>query len=387
MVVRPKEIKSDCALLLIGGGNNNSGPPDKADDTTLKIAEATGTVVAELKMVPNQPLIFQRDGKPRVEDDLIAYAWTKYLDGGDVTWLPRLPMVKSAVRAMDCVTELIASQDGGATAIRSFVVAGASKRGWTTWLTGTVDPRVKAIVPIVIDVLNVERSMKHHAEVYGFWAEAIEDYYHHGIMRRWGDEQLHQLYEVEDPFYHRDKLQMPKFIVNAAGDQFFCPDSSQFYFEQLPGEKYLRYVPNADHSLRGSDAAESITAFYYLILSDKPRPRFQWSFEDEQAIKVTCEDRPASVLLWQARNPTARDFRLDRIGPAFTSRPLQADASGHYVARLDSPPAGWNAAFVELTFDVGFRVPLKLTTGVRITPGTLPHQGVDLRKVPLEAAR
>ena len=42
---------------------------------------------------------------------------------------------------------------------------------------------------------------------------------------------------------------MPKYIINGSGDQFFCPDSSQFYFNDLKGEKHLRYVPNVDHSV------------------------------------------------------------------------------------------------------------------------------------------
>ena len=58
---------------------------------------------------------------------------------------------------------------------------------------------------------------------------------------------------------------MPKFIINASGDQFFLPDSSQFYFDELPGVRYLRYVPNADHSLKGSDATESLLACYNAI--------------------------------------------------------------------------------------------------------------------------
>jgi len=37
--------------------------------------------------------------------------------------------------------------------------------------------------------------------------------------------------------------------MNSTGDQFFLPDNSQFYFQDLPGEKYLRYVPNTDHSM------------------------------------------------------------------------------------------------------------------------------------------
>ena len=50
------------------------------------MAKATHSVVAELKMVPNQPLVFNNDGKPRTEDDLIAYGWVKFMDTGDPTW-------------------------------------------------------------------------------------------------------------------------------------------------------------------------------------------------------------------------------------------------------------------------------------------------------------
>jgi PhoPQ-activated pathogenicity-related protein len=39
---------------------------------------------------------------------------------------------------------------------------GASKRGWTTWLVGAVDPvRVKGIVPIVLDAINFV-AVEHH---------------------------------------------------------------------------------------------------------------------------------------------------------------------------------------------------------------------------------
>lgn len=42
------------------------------------------------------------------------------------------------------------------------------------------------------------------------------------------------------------------------------------------------------------------------------------------------------------------------------------------TATVVAPAAGWTASFIELTFDLGAGVPLKLTTAVGVTPDTLP---------------
>ena len=87
-------------------------------------------------------------------------------------------MTKAAVRAMDTITSFAASKNGGAHTVNRFVVAGASKRGWTTWTTAAVDPRVVAIVPMVIDALHVVPSFQHHYRVYGFWAPGGKRLFH-----------------------------------------------------------------------------------------------------------------------------------------------------------------------------------------------------------------
>ena len=99
-------MTGDTALLTIGGGRNGGEAPAAADADAVDRARRTGTVVVSLGQVPNQPLVFNQDGKERVEDDLIAYGYIKFLDTGDPTWLARLPMVKSAVRAMDAATRV-----------------------------------------------------------------------------------------------------------------------------------------------------------------------------------------------------------------------------------------------------------------------------------------
>jgi hypothetical protein len=82
---------------------------------------------------------------------------------------------------------------------------------------------------------------------------------------------------------------MPKLLIDSAGDQFFLPDSSRFYFDKLPGEKYLRYEPNSDHSLQGNDLRASLTAFYQSVLNGSKRPGFQWTFDHNDAIRMTTK--------------------------------------------------------------------------------------------------
>ena len=163
----PPAVTTDVAFLYITGGRNGGDPPVEADQGMVAIANATGSVVAELGMVPNQPLVFNGDGKPRAEDDLIAYNWSRSLTGDGPPRLVLDAMTKSAVRAMDTVSAVTTTEAGGERRIERFVVAGGSKRGWTTWLTGAVDPRVVAIVPIVFDALNTQASMRHHFAAYG----------------------------------------------------------------------------------------------------------------------------------------------------------------------------------------------------------------------------
>ena len=367
----PSEVASNVALLYIGGGSNGREPPAAPRREMAAIARATGTVVAELGMVPNQPLVFHGDGKPRYEDDLIGYAWVQYLRTGEPRWLPRNAMVKSAVRAMDAVSAVMAGEAGGERTVDRFVVAGASKRGWTTWMVGAMDARVVGIIPIVIDVLNVTPSMRHHFAAYGFWAPSIGDYVAHGIMRHLDDPKLAELYRLVDPFYYRHRLAMPKLVLNAAGDQFFLPDSAQFYWRDLRGESYLRIVPNADHGLGGSDAVETIAAFHALLAQGRKPPQLSWT-KKQGTLRVLTEQEPAEVRLWQATNPQARDFRLETLGAAFADTVVEADAPGLYSARVEAPESGWTAWFLELAYDVGAASPLKLSTEVMVTPDTLP---------------
>jgi PhoPQ-activated pathogenicity-related protein len=374
-VIKPDAVAHSTGFLLVAGGDTKRKPPDRTDAGLLDIAMTTKSVVAELRMVPNQPLVFANDdGRERTEDEIIAYTWDKYLRTGDERWPARLPMTKAVVRAMDAVTAFCASAGAGTAAtVDKFVVAGASKRGWTAWATAAVDRRVVALVPIVIDVLNVEPSFDHHFRAYGFYAPSVKDYEESGLMGWLGTPQYRALMRIEDPYEYRDRMTMPKFLVNATGDQFFLPDSWKFYLSELPGETHVRYVPNADHGLRGSDALASVAAFYGSILTGTPRPEMTWETAANGRIRVRSKTPPTSVTAWQATNPAARDFRLETLGPAWQSTPLEPVSPGVWETIVTAPAGGWSAGLIEMRFASGSKYPFVLTSGVAVVPDRLPH--------------
>ncbi|MGE0128705.1 MAG: PhoPQ-activated pathogenicity-related family protein [Blastocatellales bacterium] len=383
-VVKPDKPAANKALLFIGGGSNNDKAPAAISERTAMFALESNTVVAELGQVPNQPLFFtDSKDKRRSEDDLIAYTRVKHFTTKDDEWLVRLAMVKSGVRAMDAIQEFLASDAGGKFKVDQFVVSGGSKRGWTTWLVGAVDKRVIAIMPMVIDALNSEAITRHHYEALGFFSPALKDYVNHGLFpNKIGTPEYRAVLAIEDPYNYRnrERLKIPKYVVNASGDQYFLPDNSRFYFGELQGEKHLRYVENAKHNLAGSDARESMLAFYLAVLKGKARPRYSWKKEKDGSLVIKVVDKPKEINLWQATNPKARDFRVDTIGNAYSKTVLTERKGGVYVGRVDKPVSGFTAFFVELVYDIGEKYPLKLTTEVSVAPDTLPFKFEDARK-------
>jgi PhoPQ-activated pathogenicity-related protein len=378
-IVKPDQLTTSTAILVIDGGSNTSSP--STPNTALLLqAVIVGAVVVDVGQVPNQPLRFTGEDFSRSEDGIIAYTWDKFLRSGDERWPARLPMTKAAVRAMDTATDFLANLPASPVTLTHFIVAGGSKRGWATWSTAAVDPRVIAIAPVVIDTLNVPECFMNHWRSYGFWAPAVEDYANAGIMNWFGTPQMDALMQIEDPNTYRDRLALPTFQLNSTGDQFFVPDSPRFYFADLPGEKYLRFAPNSDHGSAVNVAATDLLAWFVAILQNHPRPRFSWHTDRAQGrLTVRTVNTPSKVLLWQATNPNARDFRLESLGPAWTSSPLTAENGVVYEVTMPPPAAGYTAFFVELTFPGPVNsLPLVFTTEVVIAPDGYPFDAPPL---------
>ncbi len=376
-IVVPNEVEETEALMVIGGGNNNNKEPESADPALVQAALATKSIIAEISNIPFQPLIFQNDdfGK-RAEDELISYGWRQFLEKGaqdnNAEWLARLPMTKAVSRGMD-VVEKISEYEG--KPVNQFVTTGASKRGWTTWCTAIADDRVIAIVPIVIDMLNIVPSFNHHWRCYGEWSPAIEDYVNEGVMDWMGSHEFNRIMEIVEPYSFTDQLDLPKFLINATGDEFFVTDSWQFYWNDLKGEKYLQYIPNTNHSLRNKNGdydLKSLLAFYKTIISGSELPKFEWSVRGDSIFLDIDHTINSNYTLrqWEAVNEDARDFRIWAIGRSWTFIDIPKNENGKYAVEVNTPIKGYKSGLLEITFNPHSDLPFTFTTGTVVTPNT-----------------
>lgn len=371
-IVVPEQRDRSTALLFIGGGSIHD---TLWEIDSLNVAKAiqTRSVVAHISNIPFQPLtMIQSDTIPRYEDDLIAYGWNQFLTRGareeDAEWLARFPMTRAVVRGMDVIQELT---DRTSAPVTGFFVSGASKRGWTTWTTAAVDDRVIGMAPLVIDLLNLEDSFNHHYRVYGGWSPAVAEYEHFQIMDWIGSSEFEALMNYVEPYQFKELFDMPKLIVNGTIDEFFATDSWKFYYDALPGEKHLQYVPNGNHGLAGSYNSPNVFSFYDHLIHGWAMPSFDWEVTQE-GFKLRVD--PAAhveLSLWQITNPKARDFRIWEVGRNWKKTILSSNETGIYA--IEAPQGeGYTASLIEATFNPGTDRELIFTTGTLVRPDRYP---------------
>ena len=363
-IVRPAVVRNpDIAFLFITG----SGSGEKEELMLRLIIERAGAVGAVLTQVPNQPLY---DG--RKEDALIAYTFSQYLATGDTDWPLLFPMVKSAVRALDTVRDYSKQENG--QEIRRFVVAGASKRGWTTWLTAAVDERVAGIAPMVIDMLNMRQQTAWAAKVYGRQSEQIRDYTDAGLVGGKEDPRRAQLREWVDPYSYRARYRMPKLILLGTNDPYWTVDSLRHYWADLPEPKLVYQTPNAGHNLNGGfEALPTLATFFQLVADRKPLPEAHWQIEarpNELTLQSHVNVPAISARMWTATS-TNRDFR----GARWTSSPV-ALGDDHRTAeiKVTAPATGHQAFLLETEVLGPTGEPYHLSTEARVLPD-LPRDG------------
>lgn len=372
VVIIPKGSKPQSTMVLW-----NQGGTASANNLAFAVllAEKAGSPVAFLYGVPKQALYVDKaSGKltttpedpkdPKVgrlvEDALIAETFVRYLATKDATWPLLYPMVKSVVRAMDAVQAF--AKTGLKTNVQKFVITGASKRGWTSWLTAASgDKRVKAIAPLVIDTLNFPVQMKNQVAAFGKPSEMIADYTRAKLVPIPDTTEGRALWQMVDPYIYKDTITVPKMIINGTNDPYWPQDALNTYWDDLKGDKYLCYVPNAGHDLREVDkngtkdlvplrAVSVLAAFSRSQILDKPMPKLDSKITvaaDGSSVDfaVTCDVTPKTVRVWECGSKT-RDFRESRWE---STEVKQAGKVTRVVTK--APTSGLLATCVETEFE------------------------------------
>jgi PhoPQ-activated pathogenicity-related protein len=398
-------------VYITGGDNHNPNSFPSAGDEGLLIAAtvATGaqTVAAVLWQVPNQPLEFPIDpfNMSRSEDAAIALTWWKFInDPSDPNWILEYPMTKAGVKCLDML-EAVFPQYISNTPINKFLVAGASKRGWTTWLVGAVEAahgnRIQAIAPIVLDALNFIKFAHRQFRMYNGWSFALQDYYKMNFTQSLDLPNTALLASLIDPYWYRSRLTMPKLAINAGGDEFQMPDDQRHWAHDMPGEMHTLLLKNAEHSCATGvvELAQSVSAFLAGLNNNYPRPNMNWTIDEATGnITVTTDVAPTKVTIAYSDSGMdvsagKRDFRWAALNVSFCPikvfggcvRPLlwtttsEVEQLGPLTYRASFPlnvnPNGWRAFILEMQWPNPFDPlldPFYFTSPASVVPPTYP---------------
>jgi len=335
-IVVPTTVKhSDYATIVGTGGDNRhydiDSAPSRGDVFFIacqEVARTTGSICAVLYQIPNEPLTFYNDPlhKSRSEDAILAFGWNVFSqydpsDDERYQWIGHFPMAKATVRGMDTIAAF-ATEHLKLPEIKRFGVSGASKRGWSAWLTAAADQRIEVMAPIVMDMCNFHPNLHHQYRAYGGWTWAFQDYYAENITQDLDDAWFADLLAAADPYAFFDRYnerKLAKFVVDGTWDEFFMPDDEQFWWADLQQPKYFLMNADADHSQATAIETDipSLATFIGSYLNEVEMPEIEWEISDSEFGNITLTfngDTTGIVdaVVWHGRScgNSRRDFRM-----------------------------------------------------------------------------
>jgi PhoPQ-activated pathogenicity-related protein len=250
--------------------------------------------------------------------------------------------------------------------IEKFTLAGASKRGWTSWLTAAVDPRVASVAPMVIDMLNLPAQIDLQRQTFGDLSEEVRDYADIDLPGQIDTERGRKLLEIVDPYQYRLSLNLPKLILLGTNDKYWPLDALKLYWSELSEPKRVLYVPNQGHGLADYERLiGSLSALHRYSSRGEALPRVSWSFtpgSDEIGLSVDVDRDSRGVILWSASSDT-RDFRESQ----WRSQACKRTADRRYTCDGRSEKGRYTAIYGEAQFQDPNAPRFSLSTAVCIT--------------------
>jgi len=276
-------------------------------------------------------------------------------------------MAKAASKGLTTITNVVKEKDG--YDINKFVVAGPSKRGWTTYLVGCADQRVIGIAPQVISMFGFRENMQHHQRSLGGWSWAFGPYYDEDLTRYLDTPLVDDMTYLIDPKELAANLTMPKLMIKASLDEFFALDDFQFFTDDFgSGVQYPWIIENTNHPmlLAWDRLVNNLLAFYLTIDRQLDWPEFSYSLEygnETASVTVKCGERPLNVKAWysQTVTPDRRDWRFlvrnpetgdrDFSGVAFIEDSVEDLGNFEYKITYNAPAEGWIGFFIAVEME------------------------------------
>jgi len=338
VVVVPKVLKTNTSIIYLTGDCSNPSLPKPDDEELLVVARAAekaGAIGVVVHQIPNCPLVFASDPaqRRRGEDALIAWSWRDFLNDPSRSpeRLVRLPMVKAAYQCMRAVEEFTRKEGLGSP--DGWVVSGASKRGWTTWMVGAAYagcpscPKVAGLAPLVPIVPDIHAEVHRQWKSYNGFTFAFKDYVDAGIIAQIDSDAFEELGQIVDPKYYAQRLAaLPKVVVDSSDDEFMQFDWTEIWRSAFEENTRLLIAPNSEHSLATGlpSLVPTLAATVASIAQGVPLPSFTSTHDNTTGgIRVTL---PAGspftkVVLRHAEtlSKTRRDFRWVRLADNETS--------------------------------------------------------------------
>jgi len=203
---------------------------------------------------------------------------------------------------------------------------------------------------MVIDVLNMSVNLDYQVKVWGDYSIQIQDYVDLGIPQAVHSDTGQAITTMIDPYSYRESLIMPKMIFIGTNDEYWPVDAIRHYLDEIPGENFIHYVPNAGHDLGdGEQAIRALSAFFGRSLSDGPYPLCSWGITQSEkdvllSVEASAEELQGAIL-WAADSED-RDFRDE----TFSGSDIEGIPASNIQVAVEFPGSGFRAFYMDLIY-------------------------------------
>ncbi len=253
---------------------------------------------------------------------------------------------------------------------------GFSKRALAAWLAAT-DPRVMGLVSIGYNNLNVEKQAPNQLREWGQYSPLLRAYTRGGLIEKVYSPPGQKLMATWDPYSFLNRINKPKYILDATNNGYWTLDAFDLYADKLKGPSNLLYVANAGHYMENAipSVFASAAAWCRATLEKKALPKIAIdaakTIQNHTQETWTNPPRVRTGLPREARNvkvffaySASQDFR-ETQWQEVPAPDILVSLSVLHEAKLPPVPSDkpFAAAFVEAEFPGG-ALPLKLTSRV-----------------------